>query len=290
MWTVRSALAAAREIFERRGVEEAALDAELLLAHALSLRRIDLFLDRDRPLGEAERARFRALVRERANRTPTAYLTGEKEFFSIPLEVTRDVLIPRPETELLVEVALEELERRARAGAPPAVVADLGTGSGAIAVAVAKLGGARLARVIATDAGAAALAVAKRNVVRHGVSGTVRLVRGDLLEPIRPEAPIDILLSNPPYVALRDRPALAPEVLAEPPEALFSGEDGLFATRAILRGACAILAPGGLIAIEIGSGSAGEVTAIAREAGLGEIATRKDLAGVERVVLGRAGG
>lgn len=288
MWTIRSVLASAAEVLARAGIPEPRFDAEILLAHALGCDRLHLFLALDRPLDEAERARYRALVKERAARVPVAYLTGEREFFSLAFEVTRDVLVPRPETELLVEVVEDELARRARAGAPAAVVADLGAGSGAIAVAVAKRAGERVARVIATDASEAALAVARRNAARHSVSSKVEFRAGDLLNPLAPEAgAIDILLSNPPYIALRDRGTLPPEVLAEPPAALFSGEDGLDAIRAILAGAPRVLAPGGLLAVEVGAGQAPAVADLARAAGLVEIATRKDLAGIERAVLAR---
>jgi release factor glutamine methyltransferase len=289
VWTVRTTLAAAAEVLARHGKPEARLDAELLLAHVLGRRRIDLFAEHDRPLDETERARFRDLVRQRAAGRPVAYLTGEKEFFSISFEVTGDVLIPRPDTETLVEAVLDELARRARAGLAPAAVADIGTGSGAIAVAVAKLGGAHVARVVATDASEAALAVAARNLARHALSGRIELRTGDLLAPLLADAPFDVIASNPPYVALRDRSMLAPEVLAEPAAALFSGDDGLDALRKILRGAPPLLAPGGLLALEVGAGQAAEVAGLARAAGLAGTATRRDLGGIERVVLARKG-
>jgi release factor glutamine methyltransferase len=284
MWTIRSTLAAAADLLAKRGVEDARLEAELLLAFALGRRRIDLFLDHDRPLGEPERARFREVLRRRAARVPLAYITGEKEFFSLPLAVTPDVLIPRPETELLVEAALEHVRRHEER---PTAIADVGTGSGAIAIAIATLGAERVARVVATDASEAALAVAARNVARHGLSGRMELRRGDLLAPLEEDAPFDAIVSNPPYVALRDRATLAPEVLAEPSAALFSGEDGLDAIRAIARGAPRLLAPGGLLAIEVGAGQAAAARALLRDAGLVEGTARKDLAGIERVVAAR---
>lgn len=283
MWTIRTTLAAAEEVLAKRGIEGGRLDAELLLSFALGLRRLALFLQIDRPLGEPERARFRDLVRRRAAREPLAYITGEKDFFSLTLEVTRDVLVPRPETELLVEVALDDLRSRAA----PAAVADIGTGSGAILCAIGKLGGDLIARLVATDSSEAALAVAARNFARHGLSGRVVMRRGDLLAALEGEPPFDVLVANPPYVALADRRSLAPEVLAEPPEALFSGEDGLDAIRALSAEAPRALAAGGLLALEVGAGQAPAALALLRAAGLADARARKDLAGIDRVVLAR---
>jgi release factor glutamine methyltransferase len=290
-WTIRTTLAAAADILAKRGIEEARLDAEHLLAHALGVRRIDLYADFDRPLDEAERARYRSLILERANgRPPLAYVTGKREFFGIELLVTRDVLVPRPETELLVEAALDELARRARTGAGPALVADIGTGSGAIAVAVARLAKGPAPSVLALERSPAAAALARRNVERTCVADRVEVVEGDLVAPLLArglEGRVDLFLSNPPYVGLRERGSLAPEVLAEPEEALFAGPDGLDVLRALVAAAPALLAPGGLLLVEHGAEQGPPVVALARAAGLAEVTTRRDLAGRDRLLIAR---
>ena len=290
MWTVRSVLAATADLFAKRGIDEARLDAEHLLAHALGLRRIDLFVAHDRPLDEAELARYRVLVKERAGaRLPVAYLTGRREFYSLELEVTRDVLVPRPETEGLVDAALEALARRP-AAAGPALLADVGTGSGAIAIAFGKLAKPPAGRIFATDTSAAAIEVARRNVARHGLGDRIEMITRDLLSPLVAAGlagKLAVLASNPPYIAAAERAALAPEVLAEPRLALFSGEDGLDALRAIVAGAPALLEPGGALVVEHGAAQGEATRALARAAGFTEVATRKDLAGQDRLLVAR---
>jgi release factor glutamine methyltransferase len=295
VWTTRTVLAATRDLLAKRGIDEARLDAEHLLAHVLSVRRIDLFADHDRPLAEAELARYRALVMKRANeRLPVAYLTGRREFYSLELEVTRDVLVPRPETELLVDVAIEALARRAkeRPQAEPAVVADLGTGSGAIAIALAKLAKPPVGRVFAVEKSEAAAEVARRNVARHELGDRIEVLIGEWFAPLRArslEGKLALIASNPPYVGEGERAALAPEVLAEPPGALFAGGDGLDAIRAICAEGADFLEPGGALAVEHGAAQGEAAREIARAAGLAEISTRRDLAGHERVLVARRG-
>ncbi|MDP9399879.1 MAG: peptide chain release factor N(5)-glutamine methyltransferase [Actinomycetota bacterium] len=269
---MRDALDSAVVAITASGSSTPRLDAELLLAEALGVSRTALVLDpRCEVAGPAARA-FQELVRRRSReREPVAYLLGRRAFRHLELAVDRRVLVPRPETELLVEVGLE-LPRGAR-------VADVGTGSGAVALAL-KHERPDL-EVVATDVSADALAVARANAARLGLD--VAFVHGDLLAAV--EGPLDAVLSNPPYVAEGQRAALAPDVVRhEPPGALFAGPDGLDVIARLVPQAAA-RAP--LAALEVGEGQAARVVTLLREAGLGEVDARRDLAGIERVVVGR---
>lgn len=267
---VREALDSAVIALSAAGVDSPRLDAELLLAWALGVQRATLVTERERPVeGPAVRA-FQDLVRRRGvGREPVAYLTGTKGFRHIDLEVDRRVLIPRPETELLVEVALEL--------APGASVVDVGTGSGAVALAV-KHERPDL-RVTATDTSAEALAVARANAARLGLD--VRFERADLLDGV---PGVDAVLSNPPYVEAGAE--LAPEIARhEPASALYAGADGLDVIRRLVPQAGH--SPASLVALEVGAGQADMVRELVREAGFPTAEVRADLAGIERVVVGR---
>ena len=269
---VREALDGAVVAIGAAGSDTPRLDAELLLAHALGVDRAALIMDPDRPVeGPAVRA-FQDLVRRRSvEREPVAYLLGVKGFRHLDLHVDRRVLIPRPETELLVEVALE---------LPPAAsVVDVGTGSGAVALAV-KDERPDL-RVAATDVSEDALAVARANAQRLGLD--VAFARADLLDGA---PPADAILSNPPYVADSERAALAPEIVRHEPEtAVFAGPDGLEVVRRLVAQAAAT--PARFVALEVGEGQAPGVEELLRRAGFADTERRRDLAGIERVVVGR---
>ena len=253
----------------------AALDAEVLLSQVLGVGRAALAADPERSLDAAQSAALELLARRRLAGEPVAYLTGRREFWSLELEVTPDVLVPRPETELLVELALAALADIER----PAIL-DLGTGSGAIAIAIAAERGD--AAVTAIDISPAALAVAKRNADRHGIRN-LRLVRGSWYEPLA-GARFDVIVSNPPYVAAGD-PGLA--VLAcEPKLALVAGSDGLEAIAAVCAGASAHLSPGGRLLVEHGAAQGAAVRGLMQAAGLGGIGSHRDLASLERVTGG----
>ncbi len=252
-----------------------ALDAELLVARVLGLGRAALAADPGRALAPEELTTLESLARRRLDGEPVAYLTGRREFWSLALEVTPDVLVPRPETELLVERTLAAIAGRAH----PAVL-DLGTGSGAVALAVAKERAD--AAVTATDASPAALAVAGRNAARLGLPN-LRLLEGDWYAPLA-SARFDAIASNPPYVAEGD-PALA-GLAHEPWLALTAGPDGLEALATITAGAPEHLAPGGRLLLEHGAGQGAAVRALFGAAGFGAIETRRDLAGLERVTEG----
>jgi release factor glutamine methyltransferase len=273
--SVGDALGAAVDALAAAGVESPRLDAELLLAEATGLDRTRLLADPDAPVEAGAGRRFGEMVRRRLRREPLAYIVGRKWFRRLELGVDGRVLVPRPETELLVEVGVELGPRRAL---------DVGTGSGAVALALAdELPGVR---VTASDSSTGALEVARRNADRCGLGDGVEFVESGAL----PEGDFDLLLANLPYVAEPDWEALAPEIRDwEPREALLAGPDGLSAIRAL----AAELAERGpdrappAVALEVGAGQAAEVGAMLAAAGYGRTEARTDLAGVERVVLGR---
>jgi len=277
-WTILELLRWTTGHFAAKGIESARLDAELLLAHALGTDRLRLYLEFEKPVLEEERARFRALVRRRGEeRVPVAYLTGAREFWSLPLAVTPDVLIPRPETETLVEAVLARMPRRES----PLSILDLGTGSGAIALALAKE--RPEAQLTATDVSDAALAVARKNAAALGLLERVRFASGDLFAAVRGER-FDVIVSNPPYVAESEAPGLAPELRHEPAAALFAPGDGTALLRRIAAEAAGHLAPGGLLALELAPAQAGDVTQCLREAGFAALACHRDLAARTRAV------
>ena len=275
-WTIRDVLDWATKDFEARGIESARLDAELLIAAALDVERIDLYLDLGRPLLEGERGAIRPLISRRREREPVAYILGHRDFYGRRFEVTPDVLIPRPDTETLVERALECLdEDRA------VEVLDVGTGSGAIAVTLAVE--RPKVRVTATDISEGALRVASRNALRLGVADRIRFDRADLLET---DKPYDVVVSNPPYVRTRDIDDLEPEIrVYEPKSALDGGEDGLDIVRGLLVRAATVTSAGADLLLEVGRGQAAVVTALVQTStDWRHEATHTDLGRIERVV------
>jgi release factor glutamine methyltransferase len=270
---LRDLLVAGTEELAAAGVPSPRVDAEWLLAHALGVLRTELYVDRDEAPADGERV-FRELVARRAAREPLAYVLGEWGFRRLTLSVDPRVLIPRPETEVLVERCLELIADLAG----PRVL-DVGVGSGAIALAIADEHPG--ARVVATDSSSDALAVAAENAARTGLA--VELVAGELLAGL--DGPFDLVVANPPYVAPEDVDALPPEVGEHEPRAALI-ESG--ATEAIAEQALSRLAAGGSLAFEVADGKAGEVAALLRRLGYEEVTIGEDLAGRERVVDGRA--
>jgi len=271
----------AREFLERKGVEAARLEAELLVAHALSLDRLQLFLQFDRPVGPAEVDRARDLLVRRGRREPTAYIVGAREFYGRTFRVGPGVLIPRPETEHLVDRAIEI--GRATSDRPLRI-ADLGTGSGCIAITLAlELPGAT---VLAVDASGAAVLCARENAL--GLAATLEVVEGDGLATLAEAGRFDLVVSNPPYVAREERASLAPEVREHEPEiALFApAGDTDFWVRTLLERARDWLAPGGTLLVELGLGQAARVRPIAERLGW-KVAFHRDLAGIERLLEAR---
>ena len=260
--------------------EKARRDAELLLLYAAGLSRSAFLARPNDEVDLAAATHFEVLLERRLEGDPIQYITGACEFYGLPFRVTSDVLIPRPETEHLVECVLE----LAAQFAEPRIV-DVGTGSGAIAVALAhKLPNAHIA---ATDVSEAALDLARENAVRNGVGVRIRFLRGDLLTPVAADQ-FDIVVSNPPYVPTADRDSLAVEVRDfEPGLALFAGEDGLDIYRRLIPAAFAVLISGGLVALEIGCGQSDAVGSLLSGVGFGEVEFRPDLQGIPRVALAR---
>ncbi len=270
--TTSDELNCAIERLRNSGVESPQLDSQLMMAHALECSRLDLISHPERELTAAQLESFRSMLDRRARRYPLAYIIGKKEFYGLLFDVTPEVLIPRPETEILVEECIK------RAGDAPKI-ADVGTGSGAIAVTIAV--NLPNARVWATDASESALNVALANAQKHAVTDRVSITRGDLLEPLA-DFKFDMIVSNPPYIPSGDIDSLQIEVQFEPREALDGGVDGLDAYRRLLTQAIGIAR---IVALEIGAGQAESVVRIAEDAGWGCVAVVNDLSGIERVVL-----
>jgi release factor glutamine methyltransferase len=298
-WTIGRLIEWTRGYFEKKGIPQPRLEAEVLLAHVLGCERIDLYTRYEQPVDEGRRRDFRDLVRRRAEREPTRYLVGTCEFMSLALKVTPDCLIPRPETELLVEEVLRMAGVKRRSvgaavganDAPAAAVSiiDLCTGCGCIAVSLAAYLPA--ACVTATDISEGALEVARTNAEAHGVAGRVTLLAGDLYEPLDAAdvQPADFLVANPPYVAESEWPNLEPEIREhEPRAALVAGPLGTEIIERIIKGAAAYLRPAGTLMIEVAAGQGAAAAQIASAArGLADVHVVKDYAGLDRILVAR---
>lgn len=277
--TVLSVMLQSADYLAGKGIESARLDAEHMLAHVLGVGRLEMYLQHERPMLEDELGRFRPLLRRRAQREPLQYILGRQGFRELELEVGPGVLIPRPETERLVEVVLSWAE-----GREALVALDVGTGTGAIALSLLTEG--PFTRCVATDPSAEALDFAATNRDGAGVGSRLELRRGTLFEPVAGEERFDVVVSNPPYVAEPERETLQAEVADwEPAEALFAGEDGLEVFRELVPGAADVLCEGGLLALEVGDGQAPSVVELVDAAGgYGDVEVHEDLAGKERIV------
>jgi release factor glutamine methyltransferase len=258
-WTILKLIQWTTTYFKEQGVSEPRASAEILLAHVLSVDRLSLYLNYDRPLGAAELAAFKEFIKRRLEGEPVQYVTGTKEFWSLPLRVSPAVLIPRPETELLVEAFLDFLRKRRLEETCPSII-DLGTGSGAIAIALARE--LSLATVVAADLSLAALQLARENARKHQVAERIHFVCSDLFSGIRMAgAGFDAVVANPPYVRHSEFDLLPREIRNhEPREALDGGPDGLAAIRLIIQQAPAFLNRSGVLVLEIGAGQAEQVS------------------------------
>lgn len=280
-WTTRRLLDWTRGHFEKQDVDAPRLTAELLLAFVLRCQRVKLYMELDRPLTKDELARFKALLQRRLAGEPTQYLLGQKEFYGRSFSVDPRVLIPRSETELLVEAVLRALPK-----AEPTRVLDLCTGSGCIAVSIAAE--RPQASVWATDLSAEALEVARTNALAVGVDARVTFFHGDLFAPLPADATFDVIVSNPPYVSTGSLSALQREVQAEPRLALDGGPDGLVLLTRIAQAALPRLKPGGLLAFEHGDEQAEAMRALLTRVGCHDVKLEKDLARLDRLAFGRA--
>lgn len=278
VWTIVKILDWTRQYFADKGIENPRLDAEILLCAVLSCPRINLYVHFDQPLKAEELSKYKELIVRRGRQEPLAYILGEKAFMNYTFKVTPAVLVPRPETELLVE-SLVELNDNSR----KIKILDIGTGSGAIILSLLSL--LPLAEGTAIDISAAALAVAAENAERLGVSERFKPVLSDLYSKLPVGVQYDVIVSNPPYIPTEDIAALAADVKKEPKGALDGGKDGLDFYRRITAGASEYLLPAGLLAFEIGIHQGEAVTRLCREHGFGVTAVRKDYAGIERMIF-----
>lgn len=279
VWTVLSMILWSAEYLEGKGVPNARLDSEHLLAHVVEADRLQLYLDFERPLSRSELDAYRPLLKRRASREPLQYIIGSQPFRELEVQVRPGVLIPRPETEALVEGVLDWARAHERRGA----ALDIGTGSGVIALSLA--GEGAFEWVLATDVDEGAIEIANENTA--GVEGRVDFRLGSLFDPIEPDERFDVIVSNPPYIREVDAEGLEPEVRDwEPRTALFAGDDGLAVIRPLVEGAASHLAPGGLVALEVGLGQARDVAGLFEAAdAFGNVRILRDYSGRERFVF-----
>ena len=284
VWTILALIRWADERFKKEGMATPRLDAEVLLGETLGMDRVGLYTHYDQPLQGDELAWFRQLVLRRLRREPVAYILGRREFWSLPLGVTPDVLIPRPETETLVVEALQFL---ASPEQEDLRLLEIGTGSGAISIALAKERPA--ARIIATDLSPKALSVAGENAAQNGVRGQIRFMQGDLFQPVPKGETFDLVVSNPPYITRGQFSSLMPEVRDyEPRIALDGGKDGLDFFRRALPAVAEYLRPGGWFLAEMGAGQDQQVLEIAaKNLELDSFRFAKDLSGINRAFKAR---
>lgn len=283
IWTIGRILKWTEQYFKDKGIESPRLDAEVLLAHVLEKQRIYLYVHFDEPLQPGELAAYREMIKKRVMRVPVAQILGEKEFMGLTFKVTADTLVPRPDTEILVQAAVDRL--RAMAGEEPLRFADIGTGSGAICLSVLHYLAGTVADTV--DISPAARAVAEENAASLGLADRVTFHTGDLLQPLSGISFVAIL-SNPPYIPEADIAKLAPEVrLKEPHTALSGGQDGLDFYRRLAEEAPAMLVPGGFTAFEVGIHQAGVVADLLKANPLiDRTEILPDYAGIDRVVVG----
>ena len=281
-WTILSLVLWSADYLASRGVESGRLDAEWLLASALGTERLQLYLKYDRPVGPEEREAFKQQLRRRACREPLQYILGRAAFRELELVADPRALIPRPETEVLVEEVLAwAKDRKSGLG----TVMDIGTGTGAVSVSLAVEGVCE--QIVATDISEGALEVARLNAQRHGVEALLDFRRGSLFEIVEAGEAFDVIVSNPPYLATGERAGLQPEIRDwEPSEALFAGDDGLDVIQPLIAEAPEHLTDGGLLALEVGLGQAERVTRQIDDSGRVEPArVRRDLGGLPRIIM-----
>ncbi|WP_248663143.1 peptide chain release factor N(5)-glutamine methyltransferase [Fuchsiella alkaliacetigena] len=287
--TIKEILAKTTAHFKKYELQTPRLDAEVLLADLLGMERIELYVNFDRPLETEEVDQYRKRVIQRSKRIPVAYIIGYQEFMSLEFKVNDQVLIPRPETEHLVETALEKIESLTKESLQ---VVELCTGSGAVVISLAKqLGELAVTKEIdyvATDISKSALEIAQENASKHGVLEWIEFLSGDLLVPLEDLAnKADLLLANPPYIATEEWEQLQPEVKREPELALKAGEDGLEFYRRIISGAESVIAEQGLLGLEIGLGQAEAVQKLLLDKGFIEVEVIDDYAEIPRVIFAK---
>jgi len=291
IWTVLELINETTAYFKKKGIESARLDAELLLAHCCNRARIQLYIDFERLVTAEELSIFRELVRRRAAREPVAYLTGYKEFWSLKIAVEKGVLIPRPETELLVEESVKIIkspsEKVLQTSILQTSILELGAGSGALSIALAQE--LKQCIICATEICSAALKIAQRNSRAHGCSGRVHFIRGDSLTALRQKEVFDLIVSNPPYICSAAIAGLEPEIREhEPVEALDGGPDGLSFYRRWIPQMPVLLKRNGWAVLEMGAGQSAAISKLFQDTGtFADVQTVKDYAGHERIIRAR---
>lgn len=283
VWTIGRLIAWTSDYFNAHGIDSPRLTAELLLCHSLSIRRLDLYLQHDKPLSQGELTRFKTLIKRRVDREPVAYITGSKGFWTLDLSVTRDVLIPRPDTECLVETALQVIP--SDTGTTPLRIIDLGTGTGAIILSIASERPGH--HYYAVDVSEKAARLARKNKEANEIQASVSFVCGNWFGPFSEMPLFDVIVSNPPYIPSADIPGLEPEITRyEPMLALDGAADGLSCIRTIMDGARIYLKDGGYLMMETGFDQKHAVMDMAhRNGGYEEIHYVKDSAGHDRVAV-----
>lgn len=285
-WTIIRVLKWTRGYFASHGIEQARVDAEVLLAHVLGYHRLELYLNFDQPLTKSELAAYREVIKRRAGREPVQYITGKQEFWSLPLKVNPAVLIPRPETECLVEQVLEVV-REVFSGKRSPRILEIGTGSGAIALALAHE--LPNATIFACDISIEALEVAKENLQELEPKTSVFLFASDLFGALKatPTGYFDLIVSNPPYVSSNEYEKLPPEIKNfEPRHALYGGKNGTSVIEKIIAGGEPFLAPGGSMVMEIGSNQGNRLEKLAGSLPwVAEVAVKKDYSGLDRIIV-----
>lgn len=280
IWTIGKILKWTEEYFAKAGIDTPRLDGEVLLCHVLNKERIHLYVHFDQPLNPSELAQYKEYIRQRVRHKPVAYIVGHKDFMGLDFKVTEDTLIPRPDTEILVEAVISRLKTTGDNGG---TIADIGTGTGAICLSL--LNYLSSLKAVTVDISEKALEVARDNAQRLGLSDRIEFFQGDLLEPIKNRKFIAIV-SNPPYIPEGDIAGLEPDVKDfEPVSSLAAGADGLDCYRRLVAEAGELLEDGGFLAMEIGINQAEPLRKLGQEHGWGRCEIIKDLAGIDRVVI-----
>lgn len=285
-WTIGAVLDWTSEYFGRNAIPDARLEAELLLSHVLNCKRLDLNIRRDEILGEKKLALYRGFITERKSRKPLAYIIGEQEFMGIAFRVNESTLIPRPETEILVEKTLSLSSKKGKD-----IYLELGTGSANISVSIAK--NADVRAIFATDISIDALKVAQENISRHGVASKITLKHGNMFSAVENdglENAVDFIVSNPPYIAKNELAALEPELKFEPVSALDGGDDGLDFYRSLASGSKRYLKRGGCVIVELNAGKSMDIRDLFETNGFETESLVKDYSGLDRVLTVKYGG
>lgn len=286
IWTIRELIRVTSEYLSEKGVDSPRLSAEILLAHHLKMKRIDLYLDLDRPLTDQEISGYRTLIRRRAMREPIQYITGIQEFWSLEFHVNPEVMIPRPETEILVEQAIRLLRHKGQSPESSAPILEIGTGSGIIAISIVKE--IQDVLIYATDISEGALNVAMKNAIKHNLHERIRFFVGDIFEPLKQNKSVfQMILSNPPYIPTPDISSLQVEVKDyEPHVALNGGEDGLEIIKRIIGGAHLFLAHDGWLILEMDPRQMDRAVGLLEETHMfGNYKIKKDYSNNDRVLM-----